>query len=721
MTIKVDPELLEKTKSYKKKTSQIHEQFLPEKHSLAGGVYARGDASARLEPPSQWLTFGGGATDDVTSSGVVDAFTAMKKKDDYYNIEGDTGNRVAMQLKKGEKIRVGRNGEILSYNLKISKNKVQMDEKKNLMAEAQDALVTTQQLGPPPLSWDGQIQYPGTKVIEPRKPKNEGPKPSLCENHPVVFQKLLSDEPLRKPPVVRKHGFQVQRRSKSRTGMDGAERENITDIAIDSRKKEEEERIKGLVLDDIIKIKTQRSPRTPRNLPFQIHLESRNNGAESDEGGEEDGERQDDGEHSPKSHGARNGSPQSRRGAGRSPSPPNYRTAGRSPSPTHGNRSPSPYGRDFRSPSKLSMADSSWSDARAIRPSTAMSAFSGPPDPNLRIFTPAAEKRAETRAKSRLSTPASNSRVRTPQSIRPRPGQPLHKSGAAAGASISSHGQRGDPEYIQITQQINVSGSKPSDPTTLRSLQTGVTPVKEHTSQYDEYAHIRNYRLLNEGFSPVNTPASSDMGSHHKYDVNIPSGDSGSMSDINSISDDFGDRGLHVTIQEPISEEGSGQNTERDFDDGMQSDIDDSFHKHFHDEVTLDPEMDSAASMLDDAGLESPAANDRADDSSSHLENGSNMQSDEEDSVSLTEEEMPKVTAVSLKTKELIKEVTRDPIENPPEVTEIIAKATKPVPPEPVPPAEELKSLREQIKSDLQVVQQDAQRDIQDLYLKHEK
>ena len=40
---------------------------------------------------------------------------------DYYNVEGSVGSRIAQQLQKGDKIRIGINGTIQSQDLKVKR------------------------------------------------------------------------------------------------------------------------------------------------------------------------------------------------------------------------------------------------------------------------------------------------------------------------------------------------------------------------------------------------------------------------------------------------------------------------------------------------------------------------------------------------------------------------------------------------------------------------
>jgi hypothetical protein len=48
-------------------------------------------------------------------------FTDLETANDYYNVEGGVGSRIAQQLQKGDKIRIGINGNIQSQDLKVKK------------------------------------------------------------------------------------------------------------------------------------------------------------------------------------------------------------------------------------------------------------------------------------------------------------------------------------------------------------------------------------------------------------------------------------------------------------------------------------------------------------------------------------------------------------------------------------------------------------------------
>ena len=46
-------------------------------------------------------------------------FSDLDQEGQYYNIEGGVGSRIAQQLQKGDKIRIGINGNVQSQDLKV--------------------------------------------------------------------------------------------------------------------------------------------------------------------------------------------------------------------------------------------------------------------------------------------------------------------------------------------------------------------------------------------------------------------------------------------------------------------------------------------------------------------------------------------------------------------------------------------------------------------------
>ena len=49
------------------------------------------------------------------------SLTDLETAGDYYNVEGGVGSRIAQQLQKGDKIRIGINGNIQSQDLKVKR------------------------------------------------------------------------------------------------------------------------------------------------------------------------------------------------------------------------------------------------------------------------------------------------------------------------------------------------------------------------------------------------------------------------------------------------------------------------------------------------------------------------------------------------------------------------------------------------------------------------
>ncbi|XP_064605830.1 uncharacterized protein LOC135470724 [Liolophura sinensis] len=189
MVVKVDPEILMSSRRRKELTNQIRAQWTPENHDLSPSQFVRGQNSSLslsgLDSPrstGQWLTFGGSSRAD--NHGVVDAFATLKGDGQSYNIDGHSGSRVAQQLQKGGKIRIGRNGSLL-----VVKETTRQDEEEESSKEDASRKIV-------PLCWTDQISSQEAKVVQARatpptvtlKPKN------LCETYPVVFRKLVPDD-----------------------------------------------------------------------------------------------------------------------------------------------------------------------------------------------------------------------------------------------------------------------------------------------------------------------------------------------------------------------------------------------------------------------------------------------------------------------------------------------------------------------------------------------
>ncbi|XP_052255946.1 uncharacterized protein LOC127861481 isoform X2 [Dreissena polymorpha] len=277
MIVHSDRELLETRRSYQSLTNKIHQHWEPENHDLNTGTYQRGKKPPGIPSVDSWLTFSGSQANE--SNGVVDAFAEhvleqfledsddssvdeMKDLDaqgEYYNVEGTVGSRIAQQLQKGDRIRIGINGNVQTHDLKVKKwckeespvkppEDVENGEGKENMARNENQII--------PLSWEDQVQASNTKIITPRQQGTEKTRASASDTHPVTFTKLLPDESssisikLGKPDTK----FKVKQRKKNKPGVDGRQQENkVTVVTIDSRSEEEEKAIESLTVDEVIK------------------------------------------------------------------------------------------------------------------------------------------------------------------------------------------------------------------------------------------------------------------------------------------------------------------------------------------------------------------------------------------------------------------------------------------------------------------------------------
>ncbi|KAL3869797.1 hypothetical protein ACJMK2_042434 [Sinanodonta woodiana] len=253
-------DLQETSQSHRDLTNKIHKEWDRER-DLNQGKFVRGQKKAEISTSfDTWLTFGGGQGEDT--EGLIDAFARLENTNEYYNIEGGVGSKIAEQLQKGDKIRIGINGDVQSQDLKIKK----WNKEKSTFIEGE-----TQQLAGKgkmenkqrviPLCWDDQIQKENVKVIQARENREEATRLNLCEMHPVVFMKLIPEEKYvprfktgTRYMAINDEGFQVRQRKKAGSGADGKPQENkITVITIEHRTEEEEKKLQSLTVDDVLK------------------------------------------------------------------------------------------------------------------------------------------------------------------------------------------------------------------------------------------------------------------------------------------------------------------------------------------------------------------------------------------------------------------------------------------------------------------------------------
>ncbi|XP_076440162.1 uncharacterized protein LOC143279827 [Babylonia areolata] len=121
MVLTVDKDMLKTRRTHSELTNRIHAHWRPGSTNLNQGHYRRGQKRPDDVPSDSdaWLTFGGAMGEGT--EGVVDAFANFKNADMYYNIGGSVGSRVAQQLRRGDRIRIGINGEVVSHDLRVKR------------------------------------------------------------------------------------------------------------------------------------------------------------------------------------------------------------------------------------------------------------------------------------------------------------------------------------------------------------------------------------------------------------------------------------------------------------------------------------------------------------------------------------------------------------------------------------------------------------------------
>ncbi|KAL8617440.1 hypothetical protein ACOMHN_064043 [Nucella lapillus] len=121
--LRVDKEMMRTRRTHSVLTNRIHAHWRPGSSNLNQGHYRRGQKTPDDVPmaPDDWLTFGRAGTSKEGTEGVIDAFANFSNPETYYNIGGSVGSRVAQQLRKGGRIRIGINGKVVSHDLRIKK------------------------------------------------------------------------------------------------------------------------------------------------------------------------------------------------------------------------------------------------------------------------------------------------------------------------------------------------------------------------------------------------------------------------------------------------------------------------------------------------------------------------------------------------------------------------------------------------------------------------
>lgn len=408
-------EYLETSREHKKLTEKIHEHWEPGNHDLNTGTFVRGQQKPDAPPSLEagWLTFGGVNSEET--SGVIDAFAQLRDDEEYYNIEGKVGSRVAQQLQKGDKIRVGINGRIQSEDLKVKRQESCLSRQSTEFEKADKENMEKTVI---PLCWEDELTT--SKVISPREQKDDGPKPVMSETHPVFYTHEKNE--LRRPNLTKKspkqgppkppEGFKIKHRKKARQNIEGQEDEKIMVITIDQKTSLDENKLQGLSVDDVLKNKLNGS-KAPTDSVSDMDISTLQD------------------------------------------SP---RTGGRTPSEDMA-----------RNTAKSNMSQSTL-NSEPLRITTPKSKPLSPPYvsknvPSDLVVGPSSGNlagRVKSASSTSRSSRAGSERGSAKYHSRPTPPKPLHTFNSPS--SFNVYGTRGETEFIQITSQIRNPNPPPPVP-----------------------------------------------------------------------------------------------------------------------------------------------------------------------------------------------------------------------------------------------------------------
>ena len=309
---------------------------------------------------------------------------------------------------------------------------------------------------------------------------------SLCESRPVIFERLLSDDPLSKHMAAlrgmtgaptgrdtRGNGYAVRSRVKSRVGIDGTTTQPITNLTIEARAAavvaadEDYMSVEDVLEHQLARRDRKYKDRKRPELAISNLTDLKNH----------------DGKASPKGRTVRTPPTSARSAKQEVPSPPPSRAAAGTPWSMGGG------------------------DGRSVRPLTAHSAHSI--DQNFDSFV-------VTSAASTSGKPGSaRSGGRATSGKRPPPAKPtLHRSAAAMGASIG--GAKGDTtSYIQITQSLASPMSVAQKEAEARAQPQGIlppTPASPDNLSMEGGGTPRDLDLSEDEFPELESDLEDDVG-----------------------------------------------------------------------------------------------------------------------------------------------------------------------------------------------------------------
>ncbi|XP_055884428.1 uncharacterized protein LOC106052246 isoform X1 [Biomphalaria glabrata] len=316
LALQTDEDLWAKNINIRKINQDINCYWESGQNHLAQGIFMRGRRQPDDVPTPKleaWLTFGGAA--GAGGEGVIDAFTSFNTTQEYYNIDGTVGSKVARQLQKGDAIRIGINGDVTSRDLKIRRKskKSLIDwntdigskvlgnnlhvadedfaelELKKLSDEDnyddwQEFITLTDTLeenmdtnrssvslssfpkktsgvgqgqrsssSVVPLSWADQCSKTDVKILKPKCVTQECTKAPSSETQPVKFEKLSDPNGALAIIQTPKNGFKIKQRSPRTTAPNSNSKLKV--MYIDTLTQEEEEKIHRMSVDEIVNFK----------------------------------------------------------------------------------------------------------------------------------------------------------------------------------------------------------------------------------------------------------------------------------------------------------------------------------------------------------------------------------------------------------------------------------------------------------------------------------
>ncbi|KAH9515354.1 hypothetical protein Btru_014234 [Bulinus truncatus] len=447
-------ELRAKNQHLREINQKINSYWESGQSHLAQGIFMRGRPGSEDVPPKldAWLTFGGAAGGG--GDGVIDAFASFKNSEEYYNIEGSIRKKLDSNeqklknysAKKDNSLGESFRGAIDSdawVELKntfdeeadedwqeLVKDKLteSMDTDRNAVSLSSSKSVSVMNSGlrnksaskpsTVPLSWVDQCSQSDVKIIQSKIVKQDTSKRVASETMPVKFEKLSSQS--ERLPVSQTSGFKFKQRSPTSSTSNVSSKLKV--VYIDSLSPAEEEKVKGMSVDEIVNFKLENLNResTAVSIHRSLTESSKNNTKIQDNN--------------------------------------NITT-----------QSLSQNGSTLKGENKISRPSSLSSQSSVERGHS--------PSPKLKtvpVHPSANQPSGELTISTKNVSQSESTKIgKVPGKL--SPGKPLYRSGAAQGNSIKPGLQQGDAEYILITSQLKVTPVQTAGPS-VPQTSAPVTP-----------------------------------------------------------------------------------------------------------------------------------------------------------------------------------------------------------------------------------------------------